>query len=292
MKFLVTTTQAVLILDAYLDRVAVIHEGAGLYYGASWSDKEIYLASRPGLNDVTGATLHVYDYEWNHIRDQLLPQILDLHQIHIVDNELWVASSGQDLFWVYDLVTGQALRQFCPVLSKTLGVSDSHHFNSVLVRDDKIYTLAHNRGMGSFICVHDRQTQALLRRIDNMGFQSHNIWVSDELGLVTLNSGEAALTCEHRGRLIEKLPLDNAFPRGLAVTESEIAIGISPHESDPVKRLEGPSSVLLYDRQFKHRKSCYLGDYGSVYEVRALDQADECHPDRPIIDDKRTNKVF
>lgn len=283
MNLLVSTTKAVLAVDIERDKVCVLHEGAGLYYGLSWDERCIYLASRPGRDEVEGASIHVYNHQWEHLGDHFLPEVRDLHQVYAVDGELWVASSGQDLFWVYSLETFKPLFQFCPIASKTLGVSDSHHFNSIFVTPDKIYSLAHNRNEGSFVLVHDRQTRSLIERIDGMGFQSHNIYVNPEGAVISLNSGGATITSNQHPDFVRDLPLEHAFPRGLAVTDDSIVVGVSPYESDAEKRLSGLSKVIIYDNSYNHIKNFSLGPYGSVYEVRALNAVDYCHPARALI---------
>lgn len=278
MDYVISTTKAVLLYNSDSGKVRCLHRDAGLYYGITWTPEFLLCASRPGLMDINGATIHVFNRQLEHVKDVFLPQVVDLHQIYCHQNELWVASSGHDCFWVYEVNDFSPKYQFCPVLSATLGVADSHHFNSVLISDGRIYTLAHNRHAGSFVCVHDYQTRDFIERHEGLGFQSHNLWPTQDKGLVVLNSGESALNSLLQGNFLSLSDWGSVFPRGLAVTHGAVAIGLSPFEADAEKRVNGMSKIAVAKADLSNLHIVELGAFGSVYEVRAIGELDQCHP--------------
>lgn len=274
---LVSTYRSLLRVEPTTRASMVMHTGLGLYYGITWGHEAITVAARwyPWYMPTShierpvrirfNRDLSVLDVI------KLPPDAGGVHQISCVDKEIYYACSRQD---AYMIESGGTFEVWHPSPDMDDHGKDTHHFNSIWADQEYLYLVGHNRGP-SDIWIFERQSRRLMgkRRI---GEWAHNVWSLD---------GQLAVCNSRMGRIEtqsgEVLAETGGFPRGVAVTDDRIYVGVSGR-AHRMMRWAGRSDLLVFDRSWKLLDTIDLGQNGGVNEIRVLNKPDLAHNAKPF----------
>lgn len=262
MRYLVTTSHALLSVDSANGAIEPVHSGDGLYYGITSDDRFVYVAARRRLVSAAHAREDERGCILVFTRD-LVPvdvweapfPLRDMHQILWWRGRLWISCTFDNLIAMTD---GRSWQRWYPAGLPRNEPYDTHHFNSLTAADDRLVVLAHNHGR-SELHFFDAETLRLLDRFV-LGHQAHNVWRHDGEWL-TCNSGKRGIVGSHGFRLRA-----GRFPRGHASTREEIAIGLS-ERTERHRRDYARGTVNIYDRRWRLRKRLDLGHCGLVLDI-------------------------
>ena len=240
MNIVVSTSKAVFLVDIFNNRTQIIHEGSGLYYGITYTDNDLFIAAR---NNFTGdrisqqseaGSILKFDISSGYFDREIKAPfpLRDLHQISIHDGILYLTCSYDNKIVIYDF---NRWFEWYPNREITNGGVDRNHLNSFLITDSYIYLAAHNLDKPSEIWCFRNKTKIklILNRLFGiplrynpiktftLGKCIHNI-TKYQGQLITLNSQEG-LVCGSKGFKF----ITGMFPRGLAICENYIFIGLS-----------------------------------------------------------------
>ena len=137
-------------------------------------------------------------------------------------------------------------------------VRDINHFNSLALKGDDLWLLAHNRG-GSEILHFDIPTRTLRSR-EALGHQAHNLW---RIGgrWHTCSSAEGAVV----GAAGLRVPT-GGFPRGIAKLPQGWAVGIS-ELAERGRRDFTDGQLALFDRHWREQGRHTLAGEGLVLDL-------------------------
>jgi hypothetical protein len=226
--YLVATTHALLAFDSQ-DRFFEVHSGNGLYYGLAKCGGRIYVSCRNQtegpknlvIRDGEKGSVLVLDANSLRQISELCPDefpLRDVHGMALFDGKLWITSSFDNMVATFDLVK-KKWGKWYPSADIGARDRDVNHFNTIVHDGDRICLLAHNNGP-SHILFYDRQTLELCSAL-KLGCQAHDIFWVD--GAVTTCSSANGLLISSKGWALRT----GAFPRGIAITEEGIVVGIS-----------------------------------------------------------------
>lgn len=204
-----------------------------------------------------------------------------IHQITVKDNCLWMVSPRINGLQRYNLLTRQ-LDNFLPHGKKN---RDVHHYNSILIKEDKLYLSAHNNNLPSFISVYSYPELKLLTKHEDLGRQIHNIYIEDN-EIYTLDSLGTQAIISTKGKYIP-VGKKGEFIRGLAVTPQNFIVSCFPYSPAREFRREGKSDLVIIDRKDgKVSKRISVGNTGNINDIRILDEQDLAHDLKPFWDEK------
>lgn len=274
---LVSTYRSLLRVEPRSRSSLVMHTGLGLYYGITW--------------DQSGITVAARWYPWymptSHIerpvrirfnRDLTLRDVASLpaaaggvHQISRIGDQTFYACSREDAYLVESEGEYAVWR---PSPDPSHHGRDTHHFNSIWSDEDHLFLVGHNRGP-SDVWVFERHSRRFVKKL-RMGEWAHNVWRLDgqlsvcnsRLGRIETQSGEV-------------LAETGGFPRGVAVTDDRIYVGVSGR-AHRMMRWVGRSDLLVFDRSWNLLDSIDLGHNGGVNEIRVLNKPDLAHNVEPF----------
>ena len=269
MKVIATTSQSVLVVDCSTGRGSVLHRGSGLYYGIARIESGFAIAARRRLvsslvprPDERGCIL-VFDgnFRESSVLEAPFP-LRDVHQIAWFDRRLWVTCSHDDQIAIWD---GVGWERWLPEgTSATDGDSvepDRYHYNSFYAAGDEFAVVAHNHGPSivHFFGVGTRSW----RRSMPLGNQAHNLW----------REGDAYVTCSSiEGRLVADTGWElrtGGFPRGVACTSSERAIGISALR-ERGQRDWMSAAIAIYDTSWRLSHYVHLVREGMLLDLEPI----------------------
>lgn len=278
--FLVTCSEKFLLVRG--GKVRVLEEGFGLYYGITWDENVIYVASRrrkPGVIRVFGSDL-------NYLRELPLLYIGDdPHQLFYKDRGLYLAD--RDRFRVLHWNTYLEYESW-----HAFNVGDQH-INSIWYNHPFYYVVEHRQGRPVKRIKLFTDSWAHHRTVAfNVGPQSHktghgihNVYFEDDK-LFTLAPYELVVieNFDPSDGTFErhvKMPLDGVvcsddYLRGLAVTDKAFFIGVSG-TNPRTQRGEGDTRILAVNRQFEVVDTLVLPDTGQILEIRVIGELDFAH---------------
>lgn len=275
MQYLVTTSHALLLVDSHVGTYRQVHSGSGLYYGISRDHSRIFVAARGQLNssgtppqNERGRIL-VFDQSLNLAETWESPfPLRDMHQILWWREQLWITCSFDNMIAI---TNGQEWREWFPFGKSDTEPLDRNHFNSLTPHGDELIVIASNRGSSEML--HFDVDNVTLRMRLSLGTHAHNAWRQGAEWLVC-SSGE--------GRIIGTngftLTCGN-FPRGIAITKREIAVGLSePAERDERDLTDG--TINFYTRAWQLYGTIDLPRFGLVLDILALDIGSFRSPER------------
>jgi hypothetical protein len=292
MHALVSTPRFLLLVDLDSGRVEAVESNRPEYYGISWfpGSSELVL-SHSGLNNATLVDIvSLASSEVGYLsrgEEKTEAFLSQPHQILCAhDGKAVVTNTGRNRVQVVDFeIAGQYLEAgLNPVRWDRFGPDGPYgdHLNSVFLRDDKLYVIAHGFKAGSQLLTFAYPKLRLLSaskvpRATGM----HNIFVEDDGLMFGCNSEVGGIADLQTGRRLwtSGSPI---YTRGLAVSDSSYFIG----ESEVAVR-ENRSSCLsgiwVVDRPtLKTRDYLPLGPYGQVHEIRLVDVPDFAHHGTPL----------
>lgn len=243
MKLLVTTSRSLLLFDTASGSFRPVHRGAGLYYGITETPRHYLVAARRRMvssdepAEGERGEILVFNRRLEHLGSWEPPFALrDVHEIKWHRRHLWVTCSHDNMLAVR--TPDGRWQQWYPLGEPPGPHRDVNHFNSLYLRGDSLWVLAHNRGP-SEILRFDLATRTLHERLP-LGRQAHNLW---RVGgrWHTCSSGDGTVVAE--GGLC--VPT-GGFPRGIARLARGWAVGIS-ELAERSRRDFSAGSVALYD---------------------------------------------
>jgi len=237
MNILVSTSRSFMLLDTQDGYYQKIDDDKGLYYGISYSNDLIYVGARYGpagsieeMEKEQGKIL-LYDFNMDSLGIVKAPfPLRDIHQIQFYKKKLYVTCTFDNKLAIFD---GKSWFEFFPDQNERRGIN---HFNSIYFDHEYLYLTAHNLDRNSevwkfkkpsiinFIMSRiKKHNQIFLKRVDNssLGSQAHNIWI-DNNELFTCSSGNKSIISSSGFSYIT-----GKYPRGLAVTDKYIFVGLS-----------------------------------------------------------------
>jgi hypothetical protein len=193
----------------------------------------------------------------------------DMHHILWWRGKLWITCSFDNSIVITD---GQEWRQWNPLGLSETEPFDRNHFNSLTPYNDELVVVATNRGPSELL-FFDADRLILLKRVA-LGVHAHNAW----------RQGKEWLTCSSgEGRIIGTNGFALAcgkFPRGIAITDNEIVVGLSePAERNERDLTDG--EINIYSRDWRLRSTIALPHFGLVLDILALGNQCHGHPELP-----------
>lgn len=285
MKALVSTINHLLYVDLTSKAIKVVESHRPRYYGISWWGNSDYpVLSHSGIAGEDMKTFAEFVHsEQGYLsfgEKQSSTFLSCPHQILCAPNG-WIiaANTGRNRVTVIDPVTE---------FYKELRVNDinwdrmgdvkliGEHFNSVFIRNERLYVLAHGFDRQSYVLEYAFPACELISRHDIPSFSGlHNLWIDDRGRMVSCHSKAGELIDIKTGVTVWKGA--GSYVRGLAVTTDSIIVGDS-EQSGPQSGTISQCGLWLVDRKtMKTQDYLPLGMFGGCREVRILDVADEAH---------------
>jgi len=192
----------------------VAHEGRGKYYGVAprtpdWERSgELLVVSRPS-QEKNDRLLLVHHGSGKTIRKIPLDS-RDTHHAVRRGNRLFVTDTYRGRVLVYSLPDVRLEREYA-------GFTHEEHVNTVLVEDETLLVLCHNKGK-SFMVAVSRDSGDVVERYEDVGQHSHDIsaW-RDQLAICDSRGGALILVdrASRAARTVFEEP--GSFTKGLAV---------------------------------------------------------------------------
>ncbi|PIS02444.1 MAG: hypothetical protein COT85_05465 [Chlamydiae bacterium CG10_big_fil_rev_8_21_14_0_10_42_34] len=291
MKALVSTASHLLLVNLQTYEIQIIESLRGEYYGISWwKDHDFLVLGHSGVAHDTVHTLLDYatsEKGYLSLGSHRSPNILSApHQIICAPNGWIVATNtGRNCITIYDPKT---------TFWKDIRINDQHwdrlgdhdysgeHFNSVFIKNNYLYVLAHAFNKESYILEYlfPECTINNKYRIKNKN-KLHNVWVDGSGNMFACNSHCSELIEVHSNKALWCTG-SNTYTRGLSATKDVIVIG-STGNAPRSLRVNIQSDLWVIDRK-THKTLDFipLGPFGGVHDVRILDIADEAHNNQPF----------
>lgn len=281
MKVIVASRYAVEVVDLEdptLKRTIRTANYETLYYGITWNQDNMFLARRDLDTGKCGIEVLDRDLEYVDTIFYGRKELNDLHQIHWLDDHLWITSSGINAIVRANLEDNH-LTSFFP--DRSIKYRDVNHFNSFWYDPDlnEVCVVAHNLGKSEVWRLTYPELMVISIRT-GMGTGTHNV-VAIGGHQYALSSGGGYVTAGGAN-----YPLHgNKYPRGLAVTPGgSFIVGRSEHTTDRSQRhIEMLGAVQEYNYSqkgsalsLKYKKTVEL-NHGMVFEIRLLDELDIAH---------------
>lgn len=232
-------------------------------YGISWDQDKMFIALRPG-GKLSLERLWVYDRNLSKtgeiVKDKMT--FSDLHQVFCFDGRVWVCSPGRNQVAIIDPDGSHEVWKPNPdketVKREGRPPLDYNHFNSVWIKDDRLYLVAHNFERRAEVWEFTYPGRELIKKLP-LNDYAHNICVTKK-DFITLGSED-----------------NKHYGRGLAVSEEFVFRGDSRYIKDKIERQKSlQGSVVVEDREFNKIREIPINK-GEIYEIRILDRPDHAH---------------
>jgi glycosyltransferase involved in cell wall biosynthesis len=288
MKLLVASGTRLYLVDPRRRSVEVLKETDSNLYGVSWfaDGQELCHGNHGPRIHPRGLDEHIHsEHGWVTVGERRSAGILaSPHQLVCADDLVIATNTGRncltlfrrdDLFyrhhWLDDVRWDRLGTEY----------SCGSHFNSVVVRGDRLYVLAHNFDRGSYMLELTWPGLQPVRHVPIAAKWAHNLWVRADGSILTCDSRHCRLVEVFSGETVWHGDDAQAIPRGLAVREGTVFIGMSAF-LDPDFRPDSSGGIWVVDEaDWKTREFIELPASGPVYEIRVV-EGDECHHGAPL----------
>lgn len=276
MILLATTNNAFWAIDTDRERAYQIDDRFGFYYGITFNEDQVFVVAQ---NSVYGKELETPDrsgcilvFDKNlKLQDEIeAPFIMrDAHQLYCFKNKLWVTATWNNFIVIYDGKNWETWHPFGP--PENSAAPDTHHINSILVDDEKIYLAGHGRDGGQ---VHIFKTDDKSHLVTHdMGQGSHNVWKSgDQIFSMSSNNGEL-IDLSGNGYPIAP----GNFIRGAVILSDRRFFGTSS-KTDRQSRNSSNSMIVETSMTGKRLRTLGINGFGEMLDVRAPGEVDVAHP--------------
>lgn len=273
---LVATSRYLLRLDLETEKLDVVDDKHGLYYGVSWDEERFYVAARwyPSwmpTSMIERPRLLVFDAALRLVEIRELPVPAGgLHQILYHDGHLFCSCSREDSFAVCH--DGE-WSEWHPSADPEHRGRDVHHFNSVWIDADRIFVVGHNNGPSDVWELSWPERRLVGRH--RVGEMIHNVWREDGTLAVCNSGGGKVETVD--GRV---LATTGGFPRGVVIGPTRNVVGVSG-VANRSNRWMSSGKLQVFGKDWRLEKEIGLGRCGQVTELRSLDGDDHAHNGLP-----------
>lgn len=251
-------------------------------FGITWNKKNIFVAQPThiiSLNKTLEQNVIMLHTLW-----------YGIHQILAKDDKLWMVSPRLNALKIYDFKTthlsyfslhdNKMYKNRVPAefycKDRLTYKNDISHYNSIFIKDDRLYVSAHNHDSPSFISEYKYPDLKFIKRHENLGKQIHNVYVEKD-EIFTLDSLGSRSIVSTKGMCI-KVGKEGQFIRGLAVTKEFFVVGCFPYDPKRHSRKDGESFIALVDRNKKEVvKRFRVKDIGNINDIRIADEPDLAH---------------
>ena len=255
-----------------------------MFYGCDWDERHIYVAARdsPDFGGKHGEAILRFDRSlrfidiWYRSRE-----VLDVHQICIVDGSLWMTNTYYNGFRIIDLETRVETDYFPYGNGTTPGSferGDKNHFNTVRFDGKQVLMLANNsvvraglrrRKSKSRLLVVDPQTLRITKDVAVRGMAGHDVWIED--GAFRTCDSARGVICGPRNASYTSV---EPWLRGVAITDRIMFMGKS-FQAARDQRAAGNGQLLAIDRKTQKIVSrTEIAGSGGVYDMMLLDEPD------------------
>ncbi len=289
---LIATTRFLLLLNLSTKQVIPLEFHRPEYYGVSWfPDSPHLVVSHSNLDNASLTSLSEYaasEVGTLTMGDIASPAFLSQpHQLICVpDGRVICTNTGRNAITVFDFNCPNTFQEVRVSASRwdrlSLQQNVGDHLNSVFLKGDRLYTIAHGFSKGSKLIEFSYPT---LETVSIEPIRSctgmHNIWITDAGERICCNSETGSLINIRNGQVLwcAGSPI---FTRGLAATADIVLVGESQKLGRDLRH-SSMSGLWLIDRNTWSTLDYYcLGPYGSVHEVRLLNAVDEAHHGLPF----------
>jgi hypothetical protein len=254
-------------------------------FGITWSQDELYVAT-PGR-------ILVFDRQFKYKKTLLENLNFGIHQILLYDERLWMVSPRLNCLKIYSFKDG-SMKYFRPK-EQTISTGkpekvivpgrentpqcryayDWHHYNSILIKEDKLYLSAHNFNLPSFLMVFSYPGLVLQETIE-MGWKIHDIGVDD--AVYVCDSSGSRKVISNKGHAIPMgAHYEQSFLRGMVLTATHVCATHFPFNPKRADRRNGNAYLSIVDRKTGDKQEYELKDVGNVNDLRVLDEYDFAH---------------
>lgn len=254
------------------------------FTGCDWDDRYIYVAARdsPHFGGKLGETIIRFDRRlrfvdvWYRSR-----QVLDMHQICVLDGSLWITNTYHNGFRVLNIET-RVEQDYFPYDNGTTPGSfergDRNHFNTIRTDGKQLFIIANNyvvrdglrkRRSNSRLLVVDPQTQKITKDVAIRGQAAHDIWIEDG-SFRTFDSARGVIC----GPDADAYWTGEPWLRGVAITDRIMFIGKSGLASSE-QRAAGNGEVCAVDRRTGQIMArAEVPGAGGIFDMLLLDERD------------------
>jgi hypothetical protein len=232
-------------------------------FGCYWKDKNIFIATHNKLVQL--------NKKGNLISEEELEGFYNTHQIIETDKVRCYTNTGHDLI---KLIYKNKIKIIdCKILNETYDCNkdDSHHVNSLCLKDDKIFFCLHNNSVttkkpSQFFYI-DLITDNI-EYICEYGLSCHNCEIEGDF-LYTLSTETGCFACINWKTKEIKFEVNlvkrkHYFLRGLQLTKNNFIIGAS---SSVTPRAE----ILFVNRDTKKiDKKYYIENFNTILDIKSF----------------------
>lgn len=232
-------------------------------FGCYWKDKNIFIATHNKLVQL--------NKKGNLISEEELEGFYNTHQIIETDKVRCYTNTGHDLI---KLIYKNKIKIIdCKILNETYDSNkdDSHHVNSLCLKDDKIFFCLHNNSVttkkpSQFFYI-DLITDNI-EYICEYGLSCHNCEIEGDF-LYTLSTETGCFACINWKTKEIKFDVNlvkrkHYFLRGLQLTKNNFIIGAS---SSVTPRAE----ILFVNRDTKKiDKKYYIENFNTILDIKSF----------------------
>ena len=232
-------------------------------FGCYWKDKNIFIATHNKLVQL--------NKKGNLISEEELEGFYNTHQIIETDKVRCYTNTGHDLI---KLIYKNKIKIIdCKILNETYNSNkdDSHHVNSLCLKDDKIFFCLHNNSVttkkpSQFFYI-DLITDNI-EYICEYGLSCHNCEIEGDF-LYTLSTETGFFACINWKTKEIKFEVNlvkrkHYFLRGLQLTKNNFIIGAS---SSVTPRAE----ILFVNRDTKKiDKKYYIENFNTILDIKSF----------------------
>jgi hypothetical protein len=266
-------------------KLAHLKVNGGDYYGVSWSNNALYYCQSNIDPMLYRIEEDYYKYrvatlqQWGSPTALVMPGVLSQpHQMLVADDKLYIANTGMNSIFVYDLKSGQSNEVYPTHHRCDMSAADKtgNHFNSITVHNNHVYLVAHNNGRASEVYKLDASSLEVVDVYRTSALWAHNLWVNVDQ-LVICDSKHSCLRDAITDSIIWHAEEDNVIARGLAVNDKYIYIGRSEMGDRRTRRISN-GGYWIVDRHTMTTVACILHKgIGCVNELRLISGKDYAH---------------
>lgn len=285
----VSTPQAILLVNLTSKMTTVLDMGRTEYYGISWfPNGSDFVLSHSGLDN--GSLHELGDYAGSEVGylslgDQATEKFLSQpHQVLCLpDGRVLCTNTGRNAVTAIDMASSGTRHE--------VRLSDARwdradpsgksgdHLNSLHLSGNSVLVLAHGFDRGSRIGRLTYPDLALAEVQEVRGRSGlHNLWETSDGQLIScLSSAGALLDIRENQILWQAVAHNPVYTRGLAASDDFVVVGESSY-ADRSGRQASQSGLWVIDRSsWRAIDYVALGPIGPVHDVRLIDVPDHAH---------------